>query len=343
MRVGVVGFGYWGGNVVRNFLAHRAVKSVTVCDHHLERLEKAQSLFPSVRTVQYLDDLLKDPDIDTIAVVTPIQTHFEIAKAALTRKKHVLVEKTITESADQALELVRLAKRNQVTLAVDHTFVHSPVVQKIRQLLKRGALGDLWYYDSVRINLGLFQHDVNVLWDLATHDLSILLHLMEERPVEVSTQGANRAGGDFEDIAYVTLKYESGFICHFHVNWLAPTKVRQILIGGSERMLIWDDLNAAEKLRIYDKGIEVKKNHGLTPEAYHDMLIRYRLGDMHAPALETSEPLTNLVSDFVRCVREKDKPLSSGEDGLEVVTILEAARASMARNGQGVPVVFPKI
>lgn len=342
MRVGIIGFGYWGATITRKFLQHPQVEQVTVTDANQARIGKAKEMFSSIETVNTPDALFEDEKIDLIVVVTPIRTHYALAKAALESGKHVLVEKSMTASLEQAVDLVKIAKRKGKVLAVDHTFVYSPAVQKIKQLIQKNELGDLWYYDSIRVNLGLFQHDVNVLWDLAAHDLALVLHLTEKLPVEVAVQGSSHTDNGIIDIAYMTLKYANGFMSHFHVNWLAPTKIRQVTIGGSNKMLIWDDLNPSEKLRIYDKGIEIQSVDTSKEEALHKLLIKYRSGDMLAPSLDTTETLTILIEQLLQAIEKKVPLQTPGEQGVQVVSILEAAERSLNNAGRLEKIYYPE-
>ena len=330
IRVGVIGYGYWGPNLVRRFVEDRGSEMAAVSDVRSERLDVVRSRYPTIRTVADHRELLLDPGIDAIAIATPVSTHFDLALEALRAGKHVFVEKPLTSTTDQALRLIDEAERRQRVLMVDHTFVYTGAVRKIRELVERGELGDLYYYDSVRINLGLFQHDVNVIWDLAVHDLAIMDYVFPLRPCAVSAVGMNHVPGQPGNIAYLTLFFETSAIAHIHVNWLAPAKIRRTLIGGQRKMIVYDDLEPSEKVKVFDKGITVTQNS----ESVYQMLIGYRVGDMWAPQIDATEALATEVTEFLRCVNESARPLTDGHAGLRVVRILEAATTSMADRGR---------
>ncbi len=327
--VGVIGCGYWGPNIVRNLSSIPGTEARVLCDLDPARLEPLRRRYPTSRTTTDYRDVLADPRIDAVAICTPVATHFEIAEAALRAGKHVLVEKPLTDSLRDAERLVRLAERERRVLQVDHTFVYNPAVQRIRSIIGSGELGELLYVDCVRINLGLFQSDVNVLWDLAPHDLSVVCFLIDRTPRWVSAVGAAHLGR-FESQAYLTVKYDDSLIAHLHVNWLAPVKIRSTLIGGSKRMIVYDDLAPSEKIRIYDKGIVLNGDRGLRDRARVD----YRIGDMFAPYVDKAEPLARVCEDFVRAIETGEPALTDGRAGLEVVRILEAAQTSLAREGE---------
>lgn len=327
--VGVIGYGYWGPNLVRNFAEAAAGRVVMVADQRAERLHLAQKRNAGIEVTTDAHALIANPAVDAVAIATPVSSHFELAQAALQAGKHVLVEKPITSTADEASRLIDLAAARGLVLMVDHTFVYTPAVQKIRELTASGELGDLYYYDSVRINLGLFQHDVNVLWDLAVHDLSIMDFVLPARPVAVSATGLAHVPGKPENIAYLTMFFEGRMIAHVHVNWLAPVKVRRTLIGGSRRMIMFDDLEASEKVKVYDRGISLNPS----PENVYQMLVGYRAGDMWAPQLAVTEALRNEVDHFLACIASKQAPITSGEVGRHLVRLLEASTRSMAARG----------
>lgn len=334
--VGVIGYGYWGPNVVRNFSEAPGARVVAVSDMSPERLALARSRHPAVETTADYRDLLANPQIDAIAICTPVSSHFEATLGALRAGKHVLVEKPLTTSSEQASRLIEEAERRQRLLMVDHTFVYTGAVRKIRELVASGALGELYYYDSVRVNLGLFQHDVDVIWDLAVHDLSIIDYVLPSRPCAVSATGISHVAGEPENIAYITLFFESRLMAHVHVNWLAPVKVRRTLIGGSHKMILYDDVEPSEKVKVYDKGITLRDG----PESVYKMLISYRTGDMWAPQLDTTEALQTEVRHFLRCLQEGERPITGGEAGLQVVRVLEAGTRSMKERGW--PVELPQ-
>jgi predicted dehydrogenase len=329
VAVAVAGCGYWGHNLIRNFATCAASTVVALCDPQEATLDKAAALCPAARRTRDFDALLDDPAVEAVAIATPVATHAPLAAAALRAGKHVLVEKPMATSERQAEELVRLAERSRLTLMVDHTFLYSAPIRKAKELIDGGELGDIYYVDSVRINLGLFQNDVNVLWDLAPHDLSIVDYLLGRTPRSVAAIGASHATGDLEDVAYLNLDFGAGLLASFHVNWLSPVKVRHLIVAGSKKSLVYNDLNAWEPVKVYDRGISVAES----PEARRGVLISYRTGDIWSPHLEPSEPLQNVVSHFAHCVRTGERPLSDGPAGLRVVRILDAAQRSIKAQG----------
>ena len=328
VKFGVVGYGYWGPNVVRNLDRLDETKVVAVCDKSSAARRKVAKAYPDVLVTGDPTELMTSPEIDAIAVVTPVWTHYELAKAALQNGKHIFVEKPFTSNAAQAQELIDLAARKNLKIMVDHTFLFTGAVQKIKQLLQDGALGKLYYYDSTRVNLGLFQHDVNVVWDLAPHDLSIIDHLIQKAPEAISATGQTHLNGH-EDVAFITLYFPDKVIAHINVNWLSPVKVRMTLIGGEKKMLVWNDLEADEKIKIYDKGVNVTSREGL-----YDLLVHYRSGDMWSPQIEQVEALTRELAYFVECISKDKTPVNDGEAGLRVVRMLEAANASIRKRGE---------
>jgi predicted dehydrogenase len=332
--IGVVGYGYWGPNLVRNFWEVPGAKLVAVCDARPERLAGVQARYPAVEVTVNYADLLNNPRIQAIAIATPVSSHFDLALRALEAGKHVFIEKPMTATTDQATQLLEVAKRRNLIVAVDHTFVYTGAVRKMRELISSDALGDIYYYDSVRVNLGLFQHDVNVIWDLAVHDLSIMDYVLPHKPVAVSASGIGHVAGEPENIAYLTLHFEEKVIAHVHVNWLAPVKVRRTLVGGSRKMIVYDDLEPSEKIKVYDKGITVNGNPAANGEKRYQMLVGYRAGDMHAPHLDMTEALSLELRQFVKCIEEGTTPLTDGVAGLRVVQTLEAATRSLAEGGR---------
>jgi predicted dehydrogenase len=332
IRIGVIGYGYWGPNLVRNFADVQSAQVTMVADRRPDRLTQVVRRYPSVRTTTDAAELIASADVDAVVIATPVEYHFEAAMMALRAGKHVLVEKPIASSSDQAERMIDEARRRNLVLMVDHTFVYTGAVQKIRELTRNGDLGDIYYYDSVRINLGLFQHDVNVLWDLAVHDLSIMDFVLEQQPTAVSATGFAHVSGSPENIAYMTMFFDGPLIAHVHVNWLAPVKIRRTLLGGSRRMVVFDDLETSEKVKVYDRGISVDPS----PENVYQMLVGYRSGDMWAPKLAVSEALSVEAAHFVDCVSRGTEPMTSGEAGLRIVRLLEAATASMAAQGRPV-------
>jgi len=328
IRIGVIGYGYWGPNIVRNFHSHEKSEVVLVCDKSTKCQQRLHKAHPSVAFTMEANDILKSPNIDLVAVVTPVWTHYELAKAALENGKHVFVEKPFTCSAQQAEELIELAERKNLKIMVDHTFLFTGAVKKIRQMVDEGALGDLYYYDSLRVNLGLFQHDVNVIWDLAPHDLSIMDHVIKEKAEAVVATGEKHLNG-VEDIAFITVYFPKRIIAHINVNWLSPVKIRRTLIGGSKQMIVYDDMEPSEKVKVYDKGITLTNG----PESIYKMMIGYRTGDMYAPQLDMSEALRAEAQHFAECIENGGRPITDGHAGLRVVRMLEAATRSMKTQG----------
>ena len=333
ITVGVIGYGYWGPNLVRNFAEAPDGRVGFVTDVRAERLSQVPTRYPGAKVSADYRDLLKDPAVDAVVVATPVSTHFDLAMAALRAGKHVLVEKPMTATSEQSLALIDEAEKRGLVLMVDHTFVYTNAVRKIRELTQGGDIGEIYYYDSVRINLGLFQHDVNVLWDLAVHALSIMDYVLGQTPLSVSATGLSHVNGEPENIAYMTMFFDGKLIAHVHVNWLAPVKVRRTLLGGSRRMIVFDDLEASEKIKVYDRGISVNPS----PENVYQMLIGYRAGDMWAPQLPLGEALQAEARHFIECIEQRRTPTTDGQAGLRVVRLLEAATLSMAQRGALVP------
>jgi predicted dehydrogenase len=331
ISVAVIGAGYWGPNLIRNFAVCPDTKLVAVCDKDRARLEKVLAPYPAVQPIHDFNDVLARDDIDAVAIATPVSTHAPLGLAALKAGKHVLVEKPLAGTVREAEQMVRLAADLKLTLMVDHTFVYSSPVRLIKKLVESGELGEIYFIDSVRINLGLFQHDVNVVWDLAPHDLSILDYLLGRLPRSLAAIGTSHAdnANEVEDVAYLNLDFGRGFLASFHVNWLSPVKVRHFIVGGSKKSIVYNDLEPAEKVKVYDRGITVSED----PEARRGMLIGYRTGDVWSPHVEQSEPLQTMVRHFAECIRDGKTPISSGESGLRVVRILEAAQRSIKAQG----------
>ncbi len=328
MKVGIIGLGYWGPNIVRNFLGHPDVKSVVGCDLKEGRRDFIKSRFPSVELTSDVDELIKG-DSDIIAVVTPVDLHFKFAKAALENGKHIWVEKPFTANSEQGQELINLAESKNLKIFVDHTFIYTGAVQKMKELVSSGNLGDIIYFDSVRINLGLFQHDVNVIWDLAPHDFSIMNHLISDKKVKAVSANGIASYYEYENIANVAVYFEDNCYANFHVNWTSPVKIRKMIIGGDKKMLVFDDMENFEKIKVYDSGIEMK-----TTEHIHEALVQYRIGDMYSPKVVQTEALGLGVKEFIDAINSNRKPLTGGEDGLEVVKILEAASKSVKERGK---------
>jgi predicted dehydrogenase len=327
IRIGVIGYGYWGPNIVRNFHRQERSRVVAICDKSPKSLQRARQSYPEIRAIDECNDILTATDIDAIAIVTPVWTHYELAKIALENGKHVFVEKPFTCTTAQAEELIELAERKNLTIMVDHTFLFTGAVKRIKEFIDNGTLGDLYYYDSTRVNLGLFQHDVNVLWDLAPHDLSIMDYLIKDKPEAIVATGERHLNG-VADIAFLTLYYPNNMIGHINVNWLSPVKVRTTLIGGEKKMLVWNDLEADEKLKIYDKGVQ------MSGDGVYQLLVSYRSGDMWAPRVEQVEALKLEAAYFVDCIVNNKKPFNDGAAGLHVVRVLEAADQSLQQRGK---------
>jgi len=329
LRIGVIGYGYWGPNIVRNFSTANGSSVTMVCDMNAQTLKnKVKKTYPNIKTTTEIDELIKDPEIDAIAIVTPVFTHFEIAQKALEAGKSIFVEKPFTYTVAEAEQLVNLAEKKKLKIMVDHTFLYTGAVKKIRQLIDDGTLGELYYFDSMRINLGLFQHDVNVVWDLAPHDISIMDYVIGKKPQAVVATGAGHFGRDLEDIAYLTFYYPGNIIAHINVNWLSPVKVRTTLIGGEKKMLVWNDLEPDEKIKVYDKGVQVK-----TKEGKYNLLVNYRSGDMWAPKIEPTEALKLIAEKFVDYVENGGSVVNDGIAGLNNVKMLEASSKSLANKG----------
>jgi predicted dehydrogenase len=328
MKIGVIGYGYWGPNLVRNFAELEDVEIKWCADKVAERRALVKKRYPIVNATESADEIFGDPEVDAVVVATPVSSHYLLVKRALERGKHVLVEKPMTRTVEEGEELVQLAEKAGLVLMVDHTFIYTGAVRKMKEILEVGELGELHYLDSVRVNLGLFQHDIDVLWDLGPHDLSILNYLVPESPKYVSATGADHTGSGFSDVVYMTVHFAHNFIAHFHLNWLSPVKIRQMLIGGSRRMLIYNDMEPSEKVRVYDRGIRVTTEEGL-----HKTLVDYRTGDMWAPKIEFREAISVECEHFVECVRFNKIPRTGAAAGLTVVRLLEAAAKSLGAGG----------
>lgn len=331
VNVGIIGYGYWGPNLVRNFYATKDCCVRAVADARPDRLQQLGKLFPGIAGVAEAEELIYDPLLDAIVIATPVSTHFTLARKALAEGKHVLLEKPMTSSVQEAETLINLAEQKHLLLMVDHTFLYTGAVQKMRQLVDSNELGTIKYLDSTRINLGLFQSDINVLWDLAPHDISILNYLVKERPYSVNATGITHTHNNIENIAYLTVNYASGFIAHFNCSWTSPVKVRMMLIGGDKKMILYNDLELTEKIKVYDTGY----SHA-TDEEKKQVLVDYRTGDIHVPKLATTEALLGMAGDFIACLQEKKQPESSCHLGLDVVRILEASSKSIKHHGREV-------
>jgi predicted dehydrogenase len=327
VNFGVIGYGYWGPNVVRNLASLEGSQVIAIAEISANARARAQKAYPSVKVTGETSEVLTSTQIDAVAIVSPVWTHYELTKAALLNGKHVFVEKPFTSNTAQAEELINIAQQKNLKIMVDHTFLFTGAVRKIRQLVDEGALGNLYYYDSTRVNLGLFQHDINVLWDLAPHDLSIMDHLLKGKPEGIVATGQGHLNGH-EDVAFMTVYFPEKVIAHINVNWLSPVKVRTTLIGGEKRMLVWNDLEADEKIKIYDKGVKITSQEGV-----YELLVSYRSGDMWSPQLEQVEALRHEMAYFVECISTGQEPFNNGCAGLRVVQMLEAASESLNKRG----------
>ncbi len=334
INVGVVGIGYWGPNIIRNFYSHPETHVKMCCDLKDERLQFVEKTYPAIETTNEYKDVLKNTEIDLIAICTPVFTHYELAREALKAGKHVLIEKPMTSTSAQAEELINLAEQKNRKIFVDHTFLFTGSVKKIKEVIGSGEIGDLLYFDSVRVNLGLFQHDVNVIWDLAPHDISIMDYCLAQKPECVIATGSDHFHSGMEDVAYLTVYYPNNLIGHIHTNWLSPVKVRQTLIAGSKKMIVWDDIQPSEKVRIYDKGVDVING----VDQVYNMLIQYRTGDMYCPKIDGTEALKAEVAHIADCLLNGTEPVSNGQAGLMVVKILEASDQSIKNRGKEIKI-----
>jgi predicted dehydrogenase len=328
IRVGVIGFGYWGPNVVRNFQGMHDCQVVAICDADPTACQRASSAYPGLEVAKDSSQVLESTRVDAVAVITPVWTHFELAKKALEHGKHVFVEKPFTSTSAQAEELIELAEKKRLKIMVDHTFIYTGAVRKIRQLIDEDVMGRLYYYDSTRVNLGLFQHDVNVIWDLAPHDLAIMDYLIKSKPQALVATGAVHLNAH-EDMAFITVYFPDEVIAHVNVNWLSPVKVRTTLLGGERRMVVWNDLEADEKIKVYDRGVEVSNSHGV-----YELLVSYRSGDMWAPKVDQTEALKLESAHFIECIMNDRPPVNDGAAGYRVVKMLEAADTSVKQRGK---------
>jgi predicted dehydrogenase len=327
MKVGIIGLGYWGPNLVRNFLANQDVEKVVACDLSDERLKSISKKFPNVSLSNNCEETLTG-DCDLIVLATPVATHFPLAKKALQNNKHIWVEKPFTASTSEAEELIELAESKNLKIFVDHTFIYNGAVIKMKELIDKDELGNILYFDSERINLGLFQRDVNVIWDLAPHDLSIMQYILGKKAKAISANGIANFNGH-ENIAHISIYFDDNCFAHFHVNWISPVKIRRMIVGGTKKMLVYDDMENFEKIKVYDSGIDIK-----TTEGIHEALVQYRIGDMFSPKVNQTEALALGAKEFIDAVKQNRQPLTSGYDGLEVVKLLEAINQSLKSMGQ---------
>jgi len=329
LKIGIVGFGYWGKNLVRNFYHLDGCQIEYVCEKNEKNAYKCSTTYPNVNVVDDFETLLNDQNVDAIVIATPVDTHYQLAKDALLYSKHVLVEKPLTSSYEEAKELVELAQEKGKILMVDHTFLYTGAVMNLKSLVKNDKLGEIQYIDSTRINLGLFQHDVNVLWDLAPHDISISNYILAKKPISVQATGVSHTKNEIENIAYLTLKYENNIIAHFNCSWVSPVKIRQILIGGTEKMVVFNDMEPTEKIKIYDTGYQYEND-----DERNDILVDYRTGDIYVPKIKMTEALSLMAADFIKSIENNTNPISNAQLGLDVVEILDAAERSIKSNGK---------
>lgn len=328
MKIGVIGLGYWGPNLVRNFLAHKDVKKVIACDIRENRLQSIKEKFPAAELTKDCSSLIQG-DCDILVISTPVDTHHSIAKKALEAGKHIWVEKPFTSSSEEAEDLIEIAERKNLKIFVDHTFIYNGAVQKIKELLDKNELGNIIYFDSERINLGLFQRDVNVIWDLAPHDLSIMAHLLASHKMKALVANGIANFNGKENLAHICIYFEDNCFAHFHVNWVSPVKIRRIIVGGDKKMLVYDDMENFEKIKVYDSGVEFR-----SPESIHEALVQYRIGDMFSPKVNQTEALALGAQEFISAIKENRAPITGGKEGLEVVRLLEAADISIANMGK---------
>ncbi len=334
MKVAVIGCGYWGPNLVRNFMQSNKVDQMICCDQSQSRLARMKNLYPSVATVTDYRELLEDPALDAVAIATPVRTHYPLAKEFLARGRHVFVEKPFTHSYETALELTRLAEEKNCVLMVGHTFEYTAAVNKVKEIVESGELGRILYISCTRVNLGLFQPDINVVWDLAPHDISIILYIMGEFPMSVNSQGKAHFRPDIEDVATTTLNFKNGVIAFIHNSWLDPNKIRRTTFVGTRKMLVYDDIENQEKIKIYDKGVEVPRYY----DTFADFQFSYRYGDIYSPRIDDCEPLRKLCDHFIECIKSGRTPHTDGYSGLRVVSILEAAGKSLKQGGKPIAV-----
>ena len=333
--IGVIGCGYWGPNLLRNFAENEAAQLLWICDTDAKRLDMMSRRYPAARTSRDCRELFADNHLDAVVIATPVATHHRFAKAALEAGKHVLIEKPMTSNVREAEELIELAERRGLTLMVDHTFIYTGAVRKVKEIVESGELGDLLYFDSVRINLGLFQRDINVVWDLAPHDLAIMDFIIDRQPEALTATGSCHIEQGIENIAYLMLRFSDQFIAHFHFNWLSPVKIRRTLIAGSRKMVVYDDIEPTEKLRIYDKGVMVTQGADtVDKEAAYKTLVSYRTGDVWVPKLDSTEALRYVCDEFLKAIRQSRPALTDGHAGLRVVRLLEAAQQSIDQGGR---------
>lgn len=329
-NVGVIGCGYWGPNLIRVFNQHIECKVTKCCDLREERLQLMKKQYPNIYVTTDYRKVVREPKIDIVAIATSVSSHYNLAKDSLNNGKHIWIEKPMTSNTNEAKELIEIAKKKKRKIIVDHTYVYTGAVRKIKEIISSGELGRILYYDSVRINLGLFQHDVNVVWDLAPHDISVMDFLLEKKPREVSAIGIGHVHDDIENIAYISIMFDDDLLAHFHVNWLAPVKIRKTFIGGTKKLLVYDDLEGGEKIKVYNRGITVRRS----PKDIYNLLIGYRMGDMYSPTFDPTEALEVECEHFIDCIKHNRRPITDGFAGLRVVEIIEAANRSLKNKGR---------
>jgi predicted dehydrogenase len=335
IKVAIIGFGYWGPNMVRNFYAQPNCEVKLVADQREERLKIVKNNYPIIKTTTSTEDVFSDLDIDAVVIATPVFTHYELAKKAIKSGKHVLIEKPMTASVAEAEELIDLAAQYKKVVMVDHTFLYTGAVQKIKAIVEENKIGNIQYIDSTRINLGIFQPDINVLWDLATHDISIVNHIINEKPVSVQATGISHTNNDIENIAFLTLNYQNNLITHFNCSWTSPLKIRKFLIGGDKKMIVWDDMEPTEKIKVYDTGYDIRND-----EDKQQILIDYRVGDIYVPKVPQKEALAGVAEDFLSAIDKNTTPISDYKSGINVVKVLEASDQSIKNNGKEIEINF---
>ncbi len=335
--VGIIGCGYWGPNLIRNFTWIPNADMLVCCDKDVKQLERMKQLYPNIETTSDAEALFEDPRLNCICIVTPVFTHYELAKTALNHGKHVFVEKPLTHSVETCQSLIQIAEEKDLVLMVGHTFEYTAAVNKIREIVDSGELGEPLYVNSVRLNLGLFQPDINVCWDLAPHDISIITYVFGKLPQTVNCQGMSHYKKGIEDVANLTLNYENGMIAFLRTSWLDPNKRRKTTIVGSKKMLVYDDIEPQEKIKIYDKGVDVPPYYN----TYGDFQFAYRYGDIYSPRIDDYEPLRKQCEHFIECIENNQTPRSDGRSGLRVVSVLEAASRSLAQGGVPISVTHP--
>ena len=329
IRIGIIGYGYWGPNLVRNFMNVEGCTVSHICDLDIKKLEIAKKKYPSINTTNSIDQVFENSEIDAVVIATPVSTHYDLASKALESNKHILVEKPLTNNIEQAQILGKKANDKNKILMIDHTYLYTPAIQKIKELIDSDSLGEIQYIDSTRINLGLFQTDVNVMWDLAVHDIAICCYLLKEKPISVQAVGISHTENGLENMAYITLHYNTKKIIHFNCSWISPVKIRHMLIGGNKKMIVFNDLETTEKIKIYDSSYKNK----LDSENTEKILTDYRIGDIHIPKIPQIEGLLNMAEDFINSIQNNNEPISNFNLGLEIVKILESAQKSIKNNG----------